>query len=107
MTRGIDGDFGVLNTRKILKKVVAHPNKRDRADEYEKFCSFIVRFNSTHPVYMFNRTHYDTDALVRHMFFLQLSEYKPCERITDCPVVLIRLLTAWLVISFISSWTIP
>jgi len=85
MTRGIDGDFGVLNTTKILKKVVAHPNKRDRADEYDKFCSFIVRFNSTHPVYMFNRTHYDTDALVRHMFFLQLSEYKPCERITDCP----------------------
>ncbi|KAL7529486.1 hypothetical protein ACHAXR_002993 [Thalassiosira sp. AJA248-18] len=34
---------------------------------------------------MFNSTRYETDAFVRHMFFLQLSEYKPCERITDCP----------------------
>lgn len=33
---------------------------------------------------MFNKTKYDTDALVRHMFFLQLSEYTPCERITSC-----------------------
>merc|ERR1719356_199796 len=34
---------------------------------------------------MFKSSHYDTDVLVRHMFFLQLSEYKPCDRVEGCP----------------------
>ncbi|KAL7537627.1 hypothetical protein ACHAXR_007973 [Thalassiosira sp. AJA248-18] len=84
--RGIDGEFGFRNTSKILVKAVAHPHKPRGKVEYEKFCSFMVRYNSTSLAYMFNHTKYDTDAFVRHMFFLQLSEYKPCERVTDCRI---------------------
>ena len=84
MTRGIEGEFGMRNTAGIFKKAVAHPHKHNSV-KYEKFCSFLVRYNSTRPAYMFNNTKYDTDAFVRHMFFLQLSEYKPCERIMECP----------------------
>ena len=51
----------------------------------EQFCSIIVRYNSSQPAQMFNQTSYDPDAMVRHMFFLQLSEYKQCKRILDCP----------------------
>lgn len=84
--RGMDGEFGHYNTTRILEKTVMHPNKPSNVgDNYDKFCSFMVRYNSTSPVYMFNNTKYDADAFVRHMFFLQLSEYKPCVRVTDCP----------------------
>jgi len=82
--RGEDGQFGFHNTSKILQKEVAHPHKPDEV-KYDKFCSFIVRFNSTHPTEMFQSTMYDIDAIIRHMFFLQLSEYNQCERITECP----------------------
>ena len=78
-------EFGPRNTADILEKRVAHPNKPPNGIGHDKFCSFIIRYNSTHPVYMFNHTFYDTDALVRHMFFLQLGRYKPCERIQECP----------------------
>lgn len=81
--RGED-DFGLRQTADILKGTVSHPHKRNNVSEYDNFCSFIVRYNSSQPVDMFNHTYYDTDAFVRHMFFLQLSEYKPCTRITDC-----------------------
>lgn len=84
MSRGKDGEFGARNTADIFAKKVDHPNKPDGVVNYDKFCSFIVRYNSTHLVHMFNHTKYDIDALVRHMFFLQLSEYKQCERIVDC-----------------------
>jgi hypothetical protein len=86
MYRGTEGKFGLRNTADIFEKVVAHPHKQYSFVDYKKFCSFLVRFNSTSPAYMFNNTKYDTDGFVRHMFFLQLSEYRPCERITDCGV---------------------
>mmetsp|Transcript_33169 Transcript_33169/g.71666 ORF Transcript_33169/g.71666 Transcript_33169/m.71666 type:complete len:564 (+) Transcript_33169:92-1783(+) len=102
MTRGWEGAFGFRNTTYILQNTVAHPHKRfrDKGDGsvinnsmvdidddgyYKKFCSFVIRFNSTNLIHMFNNTFYDTDALVRHMFFRQLSKsYKPCERVTNC-----------------------
>jgi hypothetical protein len=53
--------------------------------QHDKFCEFINKKNSSRPMDMFTSPHYDIDAIVRHMFFLQLSEYKPCTRILDCP----------------------
>ena len=53
--------------------------------QHNKFCSMIIKYNSSKPTEMFQSILYDIDAIVRHMFFLQLSEYKPCERIVDCP----------------------
>ena len=52
---------------------------------HDKFCSMIVKYNSSEPMKMFQSPLYDVDAIVRHMFFLQLSEYKQCERIVNCP----------------------
>ena len=57
-------------TTKILEKDVAHPNKHYNKLDYEKFCSFVVTFNSTHPTQMFNSPAYDIDAIVQDMLFL-------------------------------------
>ena len=86
MYRGVHGKFGLRNTADIFEKAVAHPHKQYSFVDYKKFCSFMVRFNSTSPAHMFNNTRYDTDGFIRHTFFLLLSEYRPCERITDCGV---------------------
>eukprot|EP00581_Thalassiosira_minuscula_P003683 CAMPEP_0183738368 /NCGR_PEP_ID=MMETSP0737-20130205/54361_1 /TAXON_ID=385413 /ORGANISM="Thalassiosira miniscula, Strain CCMP1093" /LENGTH=420 /DNA_ID=CAMNT_0025972887 /DNA_START=272 /DNA_END=1534 /DNA_ORIENTATION=+ len=83
--RGAEDRFNLDYATKIYQKTTAHPYKPVKAVDYEKFCSIIIRFESAHPVHMFNSTRYDADAIVRHVFFRQLSEYKPCERITTCP----------------------
>lgn len=51
---------------------------------YPKFCSFLIRRDPDALVSMFNRSSYDVDAIVRSLFFRQLSEYRPCERVTGC-----------------------
>eukprot|EP00956_Cyclotella_meneghiniana_P011316 scaffold15934_cov52-Cyclotella_meneghiniana.AAC.4 len=51
---------------------------------HRKFCSFLIRRDPHDLVSMFNRSSYDIDAIVRTLFFRQLSEYKPCERVTGC-----------------------
>lgn len=75
----LQGVSTALSAKDILEQVHVSNVQRDR------FCSFIVKYNSSEPTQMFQSPLYDIDAIVRHMFFLQLSEYKPCERILDCP----------------------
>lgn len=84
----LQGVSSALNAKDFLEDNL---HKSDEVNHFQgnanshKFCSIIVKFNSSEPTTMFQTTLYDIDAIVRHMFFLQLSEYKPCERITDCP----------------------
>ena len=81
----LKGDLGVQATFDIYEKKVIHPKANpDVTIPHNKFCSFLIRFDPNNLAYMFNRTLYDTDAFVRHMFFHQLSEYKPCTRVADC-----------------------
>lgn len=79
-------------TMHFLQGVSSALSAKDRLEQeqistvqHDKFCSMIVRYNSSQPAKMFQKTNYDIDAIVRHMFFLQLSKYKPCKRILDCP----------------------
>ena len=106
LSRGVEGKFGFRHTSDILQNSVPHPFRGGEV-AHKGFCSFVVKFNSSHPTSMFSSPIYDIDAIVRHMFFLQLSEYESklicyvmplfslvvplltpveeCERITDCP----------------------
>ena len=74
--------FAPRNATGILEGRVTHPNKPDATTVtttthyYDRFCSFIVKYNSTRPTEMFQGVLYDIDAIVRHLFFLQLGEYK-------------------------------
>jgi hypothetical protein len=76
----LQGVSTALSAKGLLEQVQSVSDVKS-----DKFCSMIIKFNSSRPTEMFKTTLYDIDALVRHMFFLQLSEYKPCERIVDCP----------------------
>ena len=73
----------------IFEGRIEHPvrPRYDAADnimQYKHFCSFLIRSNPESLVKMFQTKNYDIDAIVRHMFFKQLSEYKPCTRIKRC-----------------------
>ena len=113
--RGTDGEFGFMNTTHILESRMPdraqldrekfcsfmvqynstgmsniHMSHSSRLLPIDLICIIIIVLllpTFIAPVYMFNKPHYDIDALVRHVFFLQLSEYKPCERITNCPEI--------------------
>jgi hypothetical protein len=75
----------VEQTFDILTQKVLHPKANPNITfPHSQFCSFLVRFDAYNLVSMFNSTSYDEDVITRHMFFRQLSEYKPCTRITDC-----------------------
>lgn len=79
------GGIGIQQTLDTYTKKVLHPKADPNVSyPYREFCSFLVRFDPYNLVSMFNSTRYDIDALVRHLFFRQLSEYKPCTRVTDC-----------------------
>eukprot|EP01082_Thalassiosira_pseudonana_P007141 g7109.t1 g7109 contig23:1889206-1890636(-) len=80
-----DEEYGMENVTDIYEKKVAHPNKPVDDVHYDNFCSLVIRFDSSKPGGMFKTTNYDIDAIVRHMFFRQLSEYKPCQRVKECP----------------------
>lgn len=83
----LQGVSSALDAKELLENN-AHNSDLDNLHsnaQPHKFCSLIVKFNSSEPTTMFQTTLYDIDAIVRHMFFLQLSEYKPCDRILDCP----------------------
>ena len=84
--RGEEGEFDFHNTQKILEQEVTHPHKPPVDLKYDKFCSFIAKRWSglKHPTHMFNHSNYDIDAIVRHVFFRRLSEYKPCEGVVNC-----------------------
>ncbi|ACI64399.1 predicted protein [Thalassiosira pseudonana CCMP1335] len=77
--------LGLNETTNVYEKQVAHPNKPVDDVHYDNFCSLLIRFDSNNLVDMFKDKNYDIDAIVRHMFFRQLSEYKPCQRVKDCP----------------------
>ena len=82
---GQKGDLGVKETADMYTKKELHPKANPNISfQYDKFCSFLIRYDPSNLVKMFNSTNYDIDAIVRHLFFHQLSEYKPCTRITDC-----------------------
>jgi hypothetical protein len=79
------GDLNVEQTFDLYTQKVVHPKANpDVPYTHSKFCSFLIRFDPHNLVGMFNSSSYDVDAIVRHMFFRQLSEYKSCERVTDC-----------------------
>jgi hypothetical protein len=89
--QAVDMLFHISDFRKtteILEKKLAHPYKPDRV-HYDKFCSFLTKHEPTHPADMLNKMKqvYDTDAIVRALFFIHLSRYKPCENLqaTGCP----------------------
>lgn len=82
--RGVGGEFGLRKSTAILEGTAANPHKPPKA-EYEKFCSFVTRRDPMELVRLFNTTYYDTDALVRYLFFRQLGEHRPCEWVTGCP----------------------
>ena len=80
-----DGGIGIQQTFDTYTKKVVHPKADPHMNyPYREFCSFLVRFDPYDLVTMFNSTRYDIDALVRHLFFRQLGEYKPCTRVADC-----------------------
>ncbi|KAL7508474.1 hypothetical protein ACHAXN_005546 [Cyclotella atomus] len=80
-----DGGLGVDQTFDLYTNKVMHPKANPAVPfPYSKFCSFLIRFDPNNLVAMFNSSSYDIDAIVRHLFFRQLSEYKPCERVTNC-----------------------
>ena len=85
----LQGVSTALDAKELLENNVHNNSDLDNlhssAQQSHKFCSLIVKFNSSEPTTMFQTPLYDIDAIVRHMFFLQLSEYKPCDRILDCP----------------------
>lgn len=85
----LQGVSTALDAKELLENNVHNNsdlvNLHSNAQQSHKFCSLIVKFNSSEPTTMFQTPLYDIDAIVRHMFFLQLSEYKPCDRIIDCP----------------------
>ncbi|KAL3797260.1 hypothetical protein HJC23_004552 [Cyclotella cryptica] len=79
------GDLGVQATADIYEKRIIHPKANPNITlPYVNFCSFLIRYDPNNLVKMFNSTNYDIDAIVRHMFFRQLSEYKPCTRVSNC-----------------------
>eukprot|EP00804_Cyclotella_cryptica_P011163 CCRYP_007702-RE/>CCRYP_007702-RE protein AED:0.04 eAED:0.04 QI:3750/1/1/1/0.71/0.62/8/190/1362 len=81
-----DGELGSRATTDIYEGRVTHPYRPPQNDmHYDKFCSFLIRSDPNGLVQMFKDKYYDIDAIVRHMFFKQLGEYKACERITGCP----------------------
>jgi hypothetical protein len=80
----LQGVSFALDAKEFLENNI-HNSDPHTDPQRHKFCSLIVKFNSSEPTTMFQSTLYDIDAIVRHMFFLQLSEYKPCDRILDCP----------------------
>ncbi|KAL7502335.1 hypothetical protein ACHAXN_000311, partial [Cyclotella atomus] len=45
---------------------------------------FLIRSDPNSLVSMFQRKNYDIEAIVRHIFFKRLSEYKPCSRLMRC-----------------------
>ena len=79
-----DDQFDYNGTSKILRGQVTHPNKPSTPGNYTGFCSFVTKSDPDKPTEMLNGSFYDIDAVVRHMFFRQLSEYKPCTRVTGC-----------------------
>jgi hypothetical protein len=84
---GAKGVLGPEASNAIFEGKTPHPSKPKDNEElqYDKFCSLLVRSDPNNLVHMFIRKiHYDVDAIVRHMFFKQLSEYKPCSRIIKC-----------------------
>ena len=83
-SRGKSGDFGYENTTKIFDGSIPHPHKSP-ANNRSKFCSIIINRDPTNLMDSFQNSNYDIDVLVRLLFFSQLSEYKPCERVTGCP----------------------
>jgi hypothetical protein len=70
----------------ILLGKTIHPKKprEDGELQYNKFCSFLIRSDPNSLVSMFQRKNYDIEAIVRHIFFKRLSEYKPCSRLMRC-----------------------
>lgn len=81
----LNGGLNVEETFDLYTKKVVHPKANpDIPFPYSKFCSFLIRFDPNDLVGMFNSSRYDIDAIVRHMFFRQLSEYKSCDRVMDC-----------------------
>ena len=81
-----EGELGVDAANAIFEGRLAHPTKPKGDEElkYNKFCSFLIRSDPNDLVQMFKRKNYDIEAITRHMFFKQLSEYKPCDRIKRC-----------------------
>lgn len=77
-------EMGYNQTTAIYEGKAIHP-QRDSATIYVSFCSFLIRADPGSLVKMFQEKNYDIDAIVRHLFFKQISEYKPCERVTECP----------------------
>jgi len=84
LKRGEWGDFGYKNTTNIFDGSVPHPHK-SLTNKRTKFCSIIIGKDPTQLMDSFQNSNYDIDVLVRLLFFSQLSEYKPCERVTGCP----------------------
>jgi hypothetical protein len=84
--RANEGELGPDETTAIYEGKRIHPQRPPgNALNYSNFCSFLIRSDPDDLTKMFRDKNYDIDAIVRHMFFKQLSEYKPCERVYDCP----------------------
>ncbi|KAL7460002.1 hypothetical protein ACHAXS_000472, partial [Conticribra weissflogii] len=79
--------YGYEISRRIYEGKVTHPHKPNGVVNYTKFCSFLIRKDGyKYPTKMFNESFYDIDAIVRHIFFREISKrYKPCECIEECP----------------------
>lgn len=85
-SRTDDGELGVVETTAIYEQRALHPQRpKDGTLNYAHFCSFLIRSDPDDLVEMFREKNYDVDVLVRHMFFKQLSEYKQCDRVKECP----------------------
>ena len=84
------GELGYEETTAIYEGSVRHPQKpNDTHDStglnYTNFCSYLIRADPGNLTNMFREKHYDIDVMVRHAFVRQISEYKPCERLIECP----------------------
>ena len=82
------GELGYEETAAIYEERVVHPQKPIATSptlNYTNFCSYLIRADPGNLTHMFREKHYDIDVMVRHAFFRQLGEYKPCERLMKCP----------------------
>jgi hypothetical protein len=80
------GEWTPEDANAILRGKMPHPKKprEDGELQYQKFCSFLIRSDPNNLLIMFQRKNYDIEAIVRHIFFKRLSEYKPCSRLKNC-----------------------
>jgi hypothetical protein len=102
-----DNEFGPCNTADILEKKVAHPNKPRNGVNYDNFCSFIIRYNSTHILCTCSTTCFMTLMhLYNTCFFCNLEDTSLAKGFKSVPAIHTRHSNAWQATSSISPWRI-